>query len=594
MVLTLTTATLSVVGGTALAPTAQAAATWTSTKATVFGMGDSLFAQCGDTLGLGARSLGMVGWWGGTSQDMRNRMTSTAEDWPYTSERSHAEELADFRQAGSWVVGLGTNDVVVSTAAQFRANVEWFMQQSQGRPVQWFNIHHPQYAAKADAYNAVLNDAATRWPNLRILDWHGHATTHPRVIAGDQLHIADHAAGCDNGRFRLIQSSVPQVSGTATQPPFDTPVAVPRRNPVDTRYATIGPARLGHATTSTACDLKKDGCVRGYTKGLIAWSPKTGARAITSTPIRDSWSGYFAQSGPLGYPVQDTVCRPRSGGCTQRFETGSISWSPATGAVVSVGGIRSTWTALGAERSFVGHPTTNTYCGLVGSGCFQTFQGGSMHWSPDTGAHVTRGAIQGAWAAGGWETGVLGYPTGNENCGLRDGGCFQVFQGGTIHWSPARGAHVTRGAIYDAWADRGWETGALGYPTGNETCGLRKGGCFQPFQGGIMHWSPASGAHVTRGAIHATWASTRWETGKLGYPTGNENCGLREGGCFQTFQGGTIHWSPASGAHALSGAILRAWAKQGWETGRLGYPTGGRHRSGSLWKQRFQGGLLRG
>ena len=56
-------------------PTAEPAPdeTWTATTSTVFGMGDSLFMQCGETLGLGSRSLGIVGWAGGTTDDLRAR-----------------------------------------------------------------------------------------------------------------------------------------------------------------------------------------------------------------------------------------------------------------------------------------------------------------------------------------------------------------------------------------------------------------------------------------------------------------------------------------------------------------------------------------
>ncbi|WP_198598040.1 hypothetical protein [Blastococcus atacamensis] len=35
----------------------------------------------------------------------------------------------------------------------------------------------------------------------------------------------------------------------------------------------------------------------------------------------------------------------------------------------------------------------------------------------------------------------------DEVCGLRGGGCAQGFQSGSIHWSPATGARVTLGAI---------------------------------------------------------------------------------------------------------------------------------------------------
>ena len=107
-----------------------------------------------------------------------------------------------------------------------------------------------------------------------------------------------------------------------------------------------------------------------------------------------------------------------------------------------------------------------------------------------------------------------------------------------------------------------------------------------------MHWSPKTGARATTGAIARAWAWNGHETGDLGYPTSGERCGLKGGGCYQKFQKGQIHWSPKTGAHATKGGMQRQWAKAGWENGSWGYPTGSERKVGSgRWEQRFQGGL---
>lgn len=186
----------------------------------------------------------------------------------------------------------------------------------------------------------------------------------------------------------------------------------------------------------------------------------------------------------------------------------------------------------------------------------------------------------------------LGAPTGNERGGLKDGGALQQFQRGSVHWTKATGAHATQYAIRTAWGKQRWENGRLGYPINDERKGLKNGGSVQNFQGGSIHWSSATGANPTWGGIRNAWRSTGWENGKLGYPRSWEQSGLKNGGAVQHFQGGDIHWSKASGAHPTWGGIRTAWGKQGYETGRLGYPTSGEYQRNGVTRQDFQGGYI--
>jgi peptidoglycan/xylan/chitin deacetylase (PgdA/CDA1 family) len=186
----------------------------------------------------------------------------------------------------------------------------------------------------------------------------------------------------------------------------------------------------------------------------------------------------------------------------------------------------------------------------------------------------------------------VGSALGSAVCGLAAGGCYQGFTGGQIHWSSAAGAHITRGAIDALWAAQNWEAGGMGYPLTDEIPGLKGGGVYQVFQGGQVHWSPTSGAHLTKGAVDRLWASLNWENGPLGYPTSNE-IGIKNGGVYQNFQGGVIYWSAATGAHTNGGAIRAAYASQGWENGRLGYPTTNEYQAaGGAVAQDFQGGRI--
>ncbi|MHA7178476.1 LGFP repeat-containing protein, partial [Arthrobacter sp. MDB2-24] len=92
---------------------------------------------------------------------------------------------------------------------------------------------------------------------------------------------------------------------------------------------------------------------------------------------------------------------------------------------------------------------------------------------------------------------VLGYPVGNEICGLRDGGCYQSFQKGEILWSSTTGARITaNGPIRTTYRQNGAEHGTFGYPTSNQTCPTSTK-CTQTFQHGTLTWTPTTGVKRT-------------------------------------------------------------------------------------------------
>ena len=281
-------------------------------------------------------------------------------------------------------------------------------------------------------------------------------------------------------------------------------------------------------------------------------------------------------------PIPGTLPTGGSGGGSGGGSSGSVPAAASTAIK-----------AAAAAKPALGTSTTPIGCGLVKGGCYQKFQGGTIHYAPGVGAFVTWGGIRAAWATVGKENGKLGYPVGNEICGLRNRGCYQRFQGGTIHYAPGVGGFATWGGIRAAWGKVGYENGKLGYPTSNEICGLRNRGCYQRFQGGTIHYAPGVGGFATWGGIRAAWGKVGYENGKLGYPTSSEICGLRNRGCYQRFQGGTIHYAPGVGGFATWGGIRAAWAAQGYEKGRLGYPTSNEFPiGGGSVAQNYQGGRI--
>ncbi|ACP31913.1 LGFP repeat-containing protein [Corynebacterium aurimucosum] len=191
-----------------------------------------------------------------------------------------------------------------------------------------------------------------------------------------------------------------------------------------------------------------------------------------------------------------------------------------------------------------------------------------------------------------------GYKTfGNANTEERDaarGGKFQNFQNNaSIYWHPSVSNGTARqvgGRIRDKWEDYDWEHGHLKYPTTDELPTRTAGGRFNHFEGGSIYWSPATGAHTIQGMIRDRWAAQDWEVGSLGFPTTDERATPNGVGNFNHFEGGSIYWSPATGAHTVQGRIRDYWAKVGWEKSRFGFPVSEEYKvSGGAIQQNFQG-----
>ena len=240
--------------------------------------------------------------------------------------------------------------------------------------------------------------------------------------------------------------------------------------------------------------------------------------------------------------------------------------------------------------SWLGPCTTGEY--QVAGGSAQDFHGGQVFRSPSTGAHPVAGAIGGTYQATAGPAGPLGFPVGDERP-LPDGrGRFQGFGNGVIYWTPQTGAQVVRGAILETWGKQGFERGPAGYPTGPETRTPNRDGVVQGFQNGPIYFSAKSGAHRVLGLILGKYAQLGFENSFLGFPVAEEQP-LVNGGRISRFEGGNIYWSPLSGAWAVrTGPIMDAWARQGFEHGKLGYPISDEFPVPGGVQQNFQTGYV--
>ena len=210
-----------------------------------------------------------------------------------------------------------------------------------------------------------------------------------------------------------------------------------------------------------------------------------------------------------------------------------------------------------------------------------TFEGGAIYWSAATGPHVVYGATAARFNALGGAAG-FGLPTSDEaNMGDPPGVRFTNFRNAagiyvsSIYLSPATGAHAVVGAIGAEYtAGLLGQTGGngvsvrktLGAPTSDEmnVPGV-PGARMNTFQGGAIYWSPATGAHVVYGGIGTLYNSLGGASSSLGLPTSDEQGPSSSRYTF--FQHGKILWTPQGGAKAVQAVSQMSFNPGGFNFG---------------------------
>ena len=131
---------------------------------------------------------------------------------------------------------------------------------------------------------------------------------------------------------------------------------------------------LGYPKTDEV--VLNGGRLQDFTGATIYWSPLTGAHPVGGA-IRDKWAQTGWEGGTLGYPTSDeTVVGHNGEGRMNRFERGVIYWSPSTGAHSVLGDILEQWSLAGYEKSSYGYPTGEQYD--YNGDPRQDFQGGNI------------------------------------------------------------------------------------------------------------------------------------------------------------------------------------------------------------------------
>jgi uncharacterized protein YycO len=237
-------------------------------------------------------------------------------------------------------------------------------------------------------------------------------------------------------------------------------------------------------------------------------------------------------------PRSSTTPAPQKRVAPMAVAAGCQTYPPTSFQVC--GRIRDKYNQTGGPAGFLLFPKSNELTNPGNTGKRSEFVGGNIYWSAATDAHPVAHEFLTKWGEKGYESGYMKYPTTDEIV-LSDGTSRrQEYQGGSIYFKFGIGARTIQGAIRDKWRAMGAETGALKFPTTDETVTPDGKGRFNRFEGGVVYWSAATGAQPVMGGILDKWASAGYEKSTYGYPKAAAT--TPDGGATYTqqFERGTI------------------------------------------------------
>jgi hypothetical protein len=289
--------------------------------------------------------------------------------------------------------------------------------------------------------------------------------------------------------------------------------------------------------------------------------------------------------------MPDSIISPILGTATTRFTQADVRVLLQADADAA---IAARYEALGGGRGFLGAPTAPEEA--IPGGRRRVYQGGHIYWSSTTGAWSVRGAILARYLQAGGAAGFLGFPVTDELDGGKAGSKVSRFAHGGIWWSAQTGAREVHGEILRKYLVMGGEGGFLGLPTTDEL-DHAPGGKRSAFQGGVILWSPGTGAYEVHGAILARYDALGGSAAFLGFPISDETDVRGVGGAngkLSRFVGGTIYWSPATGAFEVHGAIRERYEIIGGPASEFGFPTTNETAVGALGVRYngFQNGVI--
>lgn len=306
------------------------------------------------------------------------------------------------------------------------------------------------------------------------------------------------------------------------------------------------------------------GWAQKFTKGWLYYTTFFGGAGLrTDSGIFARYAADSSQYGTWGWPRGSETCV--TAGCATDFQGGLIGWTATSGIQVVQGQFADAYRAAGGVTGRLGAPTGAPV--KVGDGSTQSFSGGTLYQrSGRTVALPASSAITRKYVALGTTSSSLGWPVSGETCDAR--GCWTQFEKGLIAWRTAdQSVSVVSGEAYTVAQKPGFSASGLGLPLADSA--KVGSGTVQRFEGGSVYVSAAASTWLlNRSALTQSYTARGGPTGALGWPTGPETCGTST--CAETFEKGVLTWSGATGVKSVTGAIATAYAADGGYSGLFG------------------------
>jgi glucose/arabinose dehydrogenase len=341
-----------------------------------------------------------------------------------------------------------------------------------------------EYIFVAEPRLRTLTVSAQPSPAAVAVNGQARATT--QVTAGARVSLIAPTVAADNvATFERWSDGETARERVQTMPDADLTLSATYVTPIDRRYNTDAAVRtvLGAPTAPEAGDAALR--YRTYQNGRMYWTPAAGAKEVHGAIL----TTYLGIGGhvAIGAPTSDELVLADGGRYATFAGNAAIYWKSGIGARAVGGLIGDLWESMGAQASPHGYPRSNELPTPNGRGRYNDFQNGGIYYLPAIGARSVLGAIYSKWGSMGYERSLLGFPRTNESRTPDGRGRYNHFEGGSVYWTAQTGAHELHGAILTRWQQLGWERSYLGYPTTDEFA--ISGGRRVNFERGYITWN---------------------------------------------------------------------------------------------------------